>query len=417
MAQATIKCPKCGETIEISQAISHDIEIEIKRKYEKDIEAVRKDSARMLKHKDIEAEEKIKKERKVLEAKIKKEAEEAQRFKMNDLKGQLEEKSRRLEMAEQKELELRKQQRELEDKKKSFELEMNRRLDSERQQIAEKASKDAEESHRLKDAEKDKQLADMRRQIGELKRKAEQGSQKVQGEVLELELEEILKNEFPFDEIEPVPPGIKGADAIQVVKTQTGKVCGKLLWETKRTKAWSDSWLQKVKDDKREVKADIAILVSETLPKGLAHFRMIDGIWVTSVSTALSLAWALRMLLIQVAREKELQSGKKGKMELVYNYLTGPEFRNRVEAIVESFIQIKNDLDAERRAMNKIWDKREKQIERVILNIGGMHSDLEGIAGMTLPAIKMLELPVDKSQFQINEKDQEISQETNVKTS
>jgi hypothetical protein len=396
MAQATIKCPKCGEVIEISQAISHDIEAELKKKYDKEIAAVKQDSEQKLKLKNIEAEEKLKKERKVLEAKIKQETEEAQGLKMHDLREQLEEKVKRLKVAEQKELELRKQQRELEDEKKSFELKMNRRLDSERHQIAEKASKDAEENHRLKDAEKDKQLGDMRKQIEDLKRKAEQASQKTQGEVLELELEQILKEEFSFDDIEPISSGVKGGDITQTVKTQSGRVCGKIIWETKRTKIWSETWIQKLKEDQRKEKADLAVIVSEALPKGFHHFRQLQGIWVTDIPSAVSLALALRVVLVQVAKTKEVQTGKEEKKEIVYNYLTGTEFKNRVQAIMEAFVGMKKDLDAEKRGMERQWAKREKQIEKVVLNIAGMHGDLEGIAGASLPAIKMLELTDDK---------------------
>lgn len=404
MAQATIKCPKCGEVIEISQAISHDIEIEIKRKYEKDIQIVKKDSERMLKLKDMEAEEKIKKERKALEVKIKKETEETQRFEMNDLKGRLEEKTKRLETAEQKELELRKQQRELEDEKKSFELEITRKLDSERQQIAEKALKNAEENHRLKDAEKNKQLLDMRKQIEDLKRKAEQASQKTQGEVLELELEQILKEEFQFDDIDPVSSGVRGADIVQTVKTQAGRICGKILWETKRTKIWNEAWIEKMKEDQRKEKADLAVIVSEALPKGFHHFRQVEGIWVTDIPSAVSLALALRVVLIQVARTKEIETGKEEKMEVVYKYLTGSEFRNRVQTIIEAFVGMKKELDTEKRLIEKHWAKREKQIERVILNIAGMHGDIEGISGASLPAIKMLSLPSDEQQEEVDEK-------------
>jgi hypothetical protein len=373
VTKETIKCPNCGEEIELSEAISHDIEIRLKQRYEKEIGKIQKS----------------------IEEKAKKEAQELVNLKTSDLKEQLEEKTKNLEEAQKHELALRKKQRELEEKEEKLELELSRKIDDERQKIIEKASQGFEERHRLKDAEKDKQLNDMKTQIDELKRKAEQGSQQMQGEVLELELEESLKEEFHFDDIEPVAKGIRGGDIIQIVKTQSGRICGKILWETKRTKTWSDSWIQKLKDDQREAKADMAILASESLPKGFHHFRQISGVWVTDIISAVSLALALRVVLIQVAREREIQVGKKEKMEMAYNYLTGSEFRNRVEAIVESFIAMKEDLEAERRAMQKIWAKREKQIERVISNTAGMHGDLQEIAGASLPAIKTLKLPAE----------------------
>jgi len=373
VTKETIKCPKCEEVIELSEAISHDIEIRLKQQYENEIGKTRKS----------------------IEEKAKKEVQESLNIKISDLNEQLEEKTKNLKEAQKQEIELRKRQRELVEKEEKLELELSRKIDAERQKIIQKTSKEFEETHRLKDAEKDKQLDDMKRQIDELKRKAEQGSQQMQGEVLELELEESLKEEFPFDVIEPVAKGVKGGDIIQTVKTQSGRICGKILWETKRTKNWSESWIQKLKDDQRDAKADLAILASESLPKGLQHFRLMSGVWVTDILSAVSLALALRVVLIQVARERVTQVGKKEKMELAYNYLTGQEFRNRVEAIVESFTAMKMDLEAERRAMLKIWAKREKQMERVISNAAGMHGDLQEIAGSSLPAIKMLELPND----------------------
>ena len=373
MTKETIKCPDCGSVIELSEAISHDIEIRLKQQYEN----------------------KIGKTKKAIEEKAKKEIQESLNIKISDLNEQLEKKTKNLKESQKQELELRKRQRELEEKEEKLELELSRKIDAERQKIILKTSKEFEETHRLKDAEKDKQLDDMKKQIDELKRKSEQGSQQMQGEVLELELEESLKEEFPFDDVEPIAKGIKGGDIIQTVKTQSGRICGKILWETKRTKNWSDSWIQKLKDDQRDAKADLAILASETLPKGFHHFRLISGVWVTDIISAVSLALALRVVLIQVARERETQVDKKEKMEIAYNYLTGQEFRNRVEAIIESFTAMKVDLEAERRAMLKIWAKREKQIERVISNAAGMHGDLQEIAGSSLPTIKMLELPND----------------------
>lgn len=385
MSQDTIKCPKCGELIKVTDAISHDMEVAIKTRVEKEFEG------------------KLAAEKKELSAKAKKDAADSVKTEIADLQEQLAEKARNLEKAQQQELELRKQQRKLEEDKQSFELEMTRKLDAERKNIAEKISRDVEENHRLREAEKDKQLEDLKHQIDEMKRKAEQGSQQAQGEVLELEIEQKLRDDFPFDEILPVSKGTKGGDVVHVVKTQAGRVCGKILWEMKRTKVWSDGWIQKLKDDQREAKADLSVIISEVLPKGFHHFRQIDGVWVTDIPSALSLALALRVILTQVARAQEAQTGKEEKKEIVYNYLTGTEFRNRVQAIVESFVSMKADLESEKRSMSKIWATREKQIERITLNIAGMHGDLEGIVGASLPAVKALELPnADESDKQLS---------------
>jgi len=415
MSKELIKCPECCAEFELSQAISRDIEEAVSRKYSQKIKVLETKTKAIVEEKEAEFGKRIKEEKarfekkekefaeemdaakKKVEQKAKERAFEEVKLELDDMKSELQDKSKKLEESQKSEIEIRKEKRELEERKKSMDLEIVRKIDTEKTKIQEETLKNHEEQHRLKDAEKDKRLADMRKQIDDLKRKAEQGSQKMQGEILELELEETLKEDFPFDEIEPVSSGVKGADVIQTVKTQSGKVCGKILWETKRTKTWSDKWLQKLKGDQRDAKADVAVIVSEVLPPGLTHFRQIGGVWVASISSANSLAVALRVTLTQVAREKRLQEGKSEKMELVYNYLTGPEFKNRVEAIVESFVGMKEDLDREKRAINKIWDKRDKQIERVILNIGGMQGDIEGVAGMSLPKIETLELPVGVS--------------------
>jgi len=361
MAKETIKCLKCGHEIEISQIIAQDIELKIQHKYEKKMEEWKKG----FENKEAALKKQFESEKRSIEEKAKKEAEKSINLEIEDYKERLKEKDEKLEKAAQQEIELRKTKRELEEEKKNMELEMMRKMDEERQQIEEKIKRDTEESHRLKDLEKDKQLADMRKQIEELRRKSEQGSQKMMGQVMEIELENILKDEFRFDEIESVSIGVKGADIIQTVKTQSGQICGKILWESKRTKSWSDAWIQKLKDDQRDAKADVAVIVSEVLPKGFRHFRDIKGVWVAELTSALSLAVALRTMLIQVAKTRELQTGKEEKMELVYNYLIGAEFRNRVQAIAEAFIAINNDLDSEKRAMEKIWAKREKQLSRV----------------------------------------------------
>lgn len=411
MAKDTIKCPKCGEVIPISSAIAHEIEEDLRNQYDKDKanwkkEQESRESALQLKF--TKAEEILRKELELresvllknfdaekgkIEDKIRRKIEERGRLDMEDLKAQLEEARQKSKRAEDEELKLRKKARELEEEKKNMDLEMERRLDEARQSIEAKARDNFQDAQRLKDADKDKLISDLKGQVDELKRKMEQGSQKIQGEVLELELEKVLREEFPFDELEPISSGVRGADILQHVKTQAGRDSGMILWETKRTQNWSDGWIQKVKDDQREAKADVAVIVSEALPKGLRHFRQIDGVWVTDVATVVSFAAALRFMLIQVANTKIVQTGKEEKMEVVYSYLTGPEFRNRVQAIMEGFVGMKRDLDAEKRAMERIWAKREKKIEQVVKNISGMRGDLEGIAGQSLPSIQILELP------------------------
>lgn len=411
MSQESIKCPKCNTQIPLSEALSHDIEERARLQYQSELDKNKKAFESQLIQKDQELQEKIKNEQKILSSKVeelqekyKHEARELEKklkvsateeigVELADLKAQVDSSKKKLKEAQEHELVLRKKQRDLEEKEKSLEIEMARKMDEEREKIEDTVASRFEEQHKLKNAEKDKRLSDALRQVDDLKRKMEQGSQQSQGEILEVELEELLKREFPFDSIEPVSKGVKGADILHAVKTQSGRSCGKILWETKRTKNWSDSWLQKLKDDQGESKADIAVLVSESLPSGFHHFRQMNGVWVTDIPSVFSLALALRMVLIQVATAKEIESSKDDKKDLIYRYVTGPEFKNRVTAIIEGFRTMKDDLEAEKRAMTRIWDKRNKQIERIISNTAGMYGDLEGLAGSALSHMKILELP------------------------
>ena len=244
----------------------------------------------------------------------------------------------------------------------------------------------------MKDAEREKTINDLRRQIDTLKQRAEQGSVQVQGEVMEEALEQLLQSTFVTDLITPVAKGVRGADVLQLVRCSRGQDCGTILWEAKRTKAWSDGWIQKLKVDQRAIKADLSVLVSTVLPKDVRRIGDIDGVWVTDFASAVGIGMALREILIKVTSARSALSGKTSKMEVIYNYLTGSEFRQRVEAILEPFITMKDDLDMERRAMEKAWAKREKKIQRVVQSIAGMHGDLQGIVGTALPQIKFLEL-------------------------
>jgi len=396
MSQDTIKCPKCGEIIELSEVISKDIEQRLHKKYESEISEIKKQTRNQLAEKENEFEARLKREKELLLEKTKNDVHDSVKLEIDDLKEQLKEKVDKLDEANRNELNLRKRQRELEEKEKQSAIQFERKLDEERKSLADKITQDLEERNKLKDAEKDKQLDAMRKQIDELKRKAEQGSQQMQGEVLELELEQLLKSGCPQDNIIPVPKGVRGGDVEQIVKSNLGKTCGKILWETKRTKNWSDAWIEKLKTDMRNSNADQAVILSITLPEGITQFEQINGVWVSSISSALALAKALRLMLIQVTNMRDAQSGKNEKMDIMFKYLTGPQFKHRVEAIVDAFKIMKIDLDSERIVMEKHWAKREKQIEAVIMNTAGMYGDLEGVIGAALPQIKSLALPSDK---------------------
>jgi len=260
--------------------------------------------------------------------------------------------------------------------------------------VREKAKIEAEDALKLKVSEKEEQIASMQRRIEELKRKAEQGSQQLQGEVLELELEESLRSKFPFDTIDPVAKGEFGGDVLQGVVAPSGLTSGSILWESKRTKNWSDGWLAKLRNDQRNAKAEIAVLVSKALPKEIDSFSAIDGVWVTAPKYAVPLASALRQSLVEIAASKQTQIGQQTKMELIYEYLTGPRFRHRIEAIVEKFSDMQSDLDREKKTTMRLWAKREAQIQGVIESTVGMYGDMQGIAGQALQEIEGLTVPL-----------------------
>jgi len=395
MPEQSITCPKCGNKIQLTEAFTHDIEEKLRAQFHQEIR--KKDAERET---ALEAQQKAFEERRAqdrarFEQQAKRQAEESVGIELREMKDRLEEKSKQLDAAHRQELEMRKKQRDLEEREKNLALEVDRKLDEERRRIWEEASRKLSEEQHLKEAEKDKQLSEMRRQIEDLKRKAELTSQQAQGEVLEIELEAILAQQFRADAIEPVAKGVRGADIIQRVRDEAGRLCGSIIWESKRTKAWSDTWIQKLKDDQRAAKAEIAVLVSTVLPKEVNRFGFYEGIWVADFSSVTGLATALRINLSQVAHASTALQGKNEKMELIYKYLSGTAFKQRVEAIVESFAAMKNDLDAEKRSMEKIWATRDGQIDRVIRNTAGMYGDLQGIIGSALPEVKILELPSD----------------------
>jgi hypothetical protein len=388
MAEQSITCPHCGKNILLSKALTGQIEEKLRKSLEAEV-----------RNRKREVESEYKQKFAAEKRRVEKKAKESLAVELEELRQQVSEKDEELGKAREQELDLRKRKRELEKKEQAMELEITRKVDEERKKIEEEvATKLLEENH-FKDLEKEKQLSDLRKQIEDLKRKAEQGSQQMQGDVAELELEQILRANFPFDEIEPVPIGVKGADVLQKVHNSIGQYCGTIIWESKNTKAWNDGWLTKLRDDQRALRVEIAVLASVVLPKGTSHFANLGGVWVTDFSTVIGVASALRINLTEIAMTKLATVGKSEKMEMLYNYLSGIEFKQRVEAMVEPFISMKEDLDREKRAMETNWSKREKQIQRVINSIAGMYGDMQGIIGATLPKIDYLELPASPDEI------------------
>lgn len=297
--------------------------------------------------------------------------------------------------AEESELQVRKQKELLEDDKRKFELEKQRQIDTERQKIREVTLKEADELTRLKMKERDLMIERLNKQLEDAKRTASQGSQQTQGEVQELDMENALRNAFPADSIVPVSKGEIGADTKQIVKSPSGKtVCGVILWESKRTKNWSDSWIQKLKDDTRKINADISALVSQILPDAVDGMGSVEGIWVCERRLLIPLAVLLREILIKVAFQKTAQAHQGRKADLIYEFVIGNQFRQQIEAILEAYREMNEQIGKERIFYEKSWKQREAQLQRIILSTANVYGGMQGLAGSTaLPELTGLALP------------------------
>jgi hypothetical protein len=413
MSEPTIICPKCKNEIKLNESLAAPLIESTKRDYEarlvqKDTDIAsrqkalqeREDALSKAKESlDNQVAEKLKLERAKIAAEESKKAKlalstdlEQKAKEITDLQEVLKIREGKLAEAQKAQVDLIKKQRELDDAKRELDLTVEKRIQEGLTVTRQQARKEAEDELRLKVAEKEQTITSMQKQIEDLKRRAEQGSQQIQGEVQELELEALLRAKFPRDTIDPVPKGEFGGDAMQRVVGPLGQVCGTILWESKRTKNWSDSWLAKLRDDQRTAKAEIAVLISQVLPKGVEDFDLVDGVWVAHPRVAIPVGTMLRQSLVELATARQASEGQQTKMEILYSYLTGPRFRQRVQAIVEAFSSMKEDLDKERKVITKQWAKRDEQIERVMQATVGMYGDMQGIAGKTLQEIEGLEI-------------------------
>lgn len=352
MPDTIITFPNCGEKIPLTEALTHQISESLKKSAREEISS-----------------------------------------EMKDLKQANQEKENRLKLAEEKQLEMLKKNRELEEKAKTMDLEIAKKVEAERKKIEEAALNKAAENFHMQVRSKDEQLDQMRKTIDDLKRKSEQGSMQIQGEVQEHDLKNALVLSFPSDSIMDVPTGINGADLMHIVKNRSGINLGLILWESKNTKHWSDEWIKKLKDDQMQAKADLCVIVSQTLPSDIKGFGMKEGIWITTSSNVIPLATALRHQLASLAQMKTSLVGKDEKMEALYSYLTSTQFQNRVENIVRAFQGMHEELNKEKRSTERVWARREKELERVMKNTVGMYGDFQGLIGTALPIITSLELP------------------------
>ena len=417
MTEPTIICPNCKTEIKLTESLAAPLIESTRKQFEqqlaqKDSDIAKREQAMREKEKQLadaknkldeqvagQVEEQLKKDRARITAEEAKKAKQAaatdleqKARELSDLQELLKQRNEKLAEAQNAQAELIKKQRELDDAKRELELTVQKRIQEGLAATRQEAKKEAEDELNLKVKEKDQTIVSMQQKIEELKRRAEQGSQQLQGEVQELELENLLRTKFPFDAIEPVAKGEYGGDVVQRVIGAGGQPSGTILWESKRTKNWSDGWLTKLREDQRTAKAEIAVIVSHALPKGVETFEMVDGVWVTHPRAALPVAVILRQSLLEIAMARQASEGQQTKTEMIYQYLTGPRFRQRVEAIVEAFSTMQEDLDREKKAITKQWAKREEQIDRVMQATVGMYGDLQGIAGRTLQEIEGLEL-------------------------
>ena len=407
MASFTIACPYCKSEIPLTEAVTHQVQEQLEADFQKRQTLLQNSIAereRQLATKQADIEkarleldnqvaQKLATERSKLTSAALAEAKLLLGVEMQALRDRLEERQRQLQEAQKTELDLRKRESALQLRADSLELEVARKLNQERAQIRDQARQAAAEEQNLKLAEKDKLIAEMQKQLTSLSQKVDQGSQQLHGEVLELDLEAQLRAAFPHDRIEPVPKGIRGADILHHVRTSTGHECGTIIWEAKRTKSWSNGWTGKLKEDQRTAKAELAVIVSLVLPDSVRNFGLVEGVWLCDRACVLALSTALRQGLIGTATARLAETGKQGKKEELYQYLCGTGFRQHIEGMVETFIELQKELGKERRAMEKLWAARERQIMRAIRHTALLYGEIQGIAGGgALPEIKQLQL-------------------------
>lgn len=411
-----IKCPNCGHVFDVEEVLAADIEQKYQQQYQhklnESLTKMEEDKKKLAT--DLQLfEDKKKKEnelfaQKLQQEKLKLETEIQEQLRKSisaDFENKLRllqnsniENEEKLKEARRKELEFLQKEQQLKNKEAELEITLQKKLQEERMVIGEQIRSQENEknllketSYQLKLKELEMQLNEQKKLADEMKRRAEQSSMQRQGEVQELLLESILKDNFPFDIIEEVGKGVEGADCVQVVRNSSGTTCGKIIYESKRTKTWSNSWLDKLKADMRSRGADVAILVTQAFPKDMERFGEKDGIWICNFTEVNSVAHLLRNGIIKVYDIQRSEENKGDKMQLLYNYLTGNEFKGQVEAIVEGFMAMKQSIMKERIQMEKMWKEREKQLEKVLISTSGMYGSVKGIAGASVISIPLLD--------------------------
>jgi hypothetical protein len=401
---STIKCPNCQHEFPIGNALAQEIEADIRAKYLKrfqedktKLEAEKLQLAKESEQLKLQSEN----QDRILEDKLRlaklqladeaaKKATEESLLQMEALKKELDEKSQKILASQKKEIELLQKEQKMKEREENLQLEMEKTMIERQKEIEDRAKKMEGERFDLKIKELEKKLSDQVELAETMRRKAEQGSMQLQGEVQELALEELLRATFPFDTIEEVAKGVKGADCTQTIRNALAQVAGKVIYESKRTKNFTNEWIEKLKADMRAQQADIAVIVTEVLPRDMDAFGFRDGVWICRFSEVKALAFLLRDSLLKIHTAATSQENKGDKMQMLYNYLTANEFRLHIEAVVEGFLSLKDSISREKIQMEKIWKEREKQLEKVLLNTTQFYGSIKGIAGNAIGDLKML---------------------------
>ena len=405
-----IECPNCGFELDVNEILYQQLDSELRQKYNDElakekkkfdqqqsaIDAARKELETEKEKVDEQIADRVKAglaaERQKVQERLKKELEEEQAERFKELQVELNRKSEQVKDLNKSKAEIEKLKREKDELRDAIELETQKKLNVQLATERERIRKIEEEKATLAVSEKDIVINQLKEQLREASKKAEQGSMQLQGEAQELAIEEWLASEFPLDSIDEIKKGARGADCLQIVNTHSRQNCGTIYYESKRTKAFGGNWIEKFKEYIREKDANIGVLVTEAMPNDMRHMGLVDGVWVCTFAEFKGLAHVLRESLIEVSRAVTTQENRGDKMEMLYDFLTSNEFRMQVEAIVEGFTQMQTDLESEKRAMQSIWKKREKQISKVLLNTNNMYSSVKGIAGNAVQSVPQLEL-------------------------
>ena len=387
-----ITCPKCGGKIPLTDVITHQIEEQLQVRLTQGLEEREKAHAEALAAKELDLRQEFDTAQAEREAELVERAEKKVAIDIADFETRLAEQDEELKQARKLELELLRARRQLDEDREALDLEVARRIDKERKKVAEDATRLLTEDHRLKLGEKDLQVEQMQKQIKELQESSEQTRAGLRGEVLERDVEDVLRETFPHDKITPIKAGIRGADVLQTVRSPRGQDCGKILWESKRAQNWSNTWTGKLKQDQAAAKAAIGVIVSSTLPQTVQLMGSYEGVWVADTSCVVALATALREGLLAVAQARSIDTNRNEALDAIYEYLCSNAFNQRIRTAVQTFIDMKSDLESERRTMETRWSKRAKQLDQLALNTAGMYGELDGLMGTALPSVELLEL-------------------------